>query len=133
MGCLIFFMIIFDSNIWIAFLHKEDSQHLKAKQLFDCLAARIYIPEYVLIEILNVLKNKASNISLNRFIDLLKNFPAIEIIFSNEAFTMNLLDIVQENAIDGLSFVDQMLLYLSKDYQIYTFDEKLQKAIDILK
>ena len=51
---------ILDSNVWIAFLHKGDSQHKKAQRIFARQKEPIVIPEYVIIEVSSVLLQKAS-------------------------------------------------------------------------
>ena len=68
--------LILDTNIWIAYLEKADSQHEKALHVFDLIDQKIWIPEYVLIEILNFLVIKVGK---NRADEVLTMFFTIEI------------------------------------------------------
>jgi predicted nucleic acid-binding protein len=45
---------LLDSNIWIARLNREDSQHAKALAVFQSLeekASMIVLPEYIIVEV----------------------------------------------------------------------------------
>ena len=47
-------MIILDSNIWIAYLNKNDNQHNKAVSFFDKIKENILITEYIILEVATV-------------------------------------------------------------------------------
>lgn len=55
----------------------------------------------------------------------------VRIIYSSEVVFTQYLDFFRGNDFIKLSFVDQSLLYLSKDFEIVTFDKELDKKIKI--
>lgn len=121
--------IILDSSVWIAQLLKEDSQHNKAVTLFKDITNKIYVPEYILIEVTTLLKQKG-------YFGLAKNF-LLEVIDPNEPilipsdqyFTETQSAFLNVEKNNKLSFIDTSLLVLSKEYTIITFDKQLQKEI----
>lgn len=122
-------MLILDANVWIAFLNKNDSQHEKAINVFDTIIDRVLIPEYILVEVLNVLQLKASKDSINTFLDVLYNSDSVEILLSNKDFLYCSLDFFRNSNYPKLSFIDQSLLCLENSYQIITFDKALNSAL----
>jgi predicted nucleic acid-binding protein len=124
--------IIFDSNVWIGFLNINDTCYKRASRIFeDVDLTTVCITEYILLEILTVLKQKTSYKKSNEFIELINKFN-IEVITS-QYFFKETLEIFEEFKENKLSFVDISLLYLSHKYEIITFDRELQKYIDKIK
>lgn len=121
--------VILDTNVWFAYLHDADSQHEKALSLFDVLKDRVLIPEYVLIEILNLITVKIGKADADNFIADLLSFDKVSILWSTSDFRDELLSFFLSNKIEKLSFVDQSLLFLSKKYRVVTFDKVLDKHI----
>lgn len=66
-------MVIFDSDVWIALLNKNDSQHQKAKLVFESIKENIILPEYVFIEISSVLSLKVGKGVADDFIKIALN------------------------------------------------------------
>lgn len=124
-------MIILDSNIWIAFLNTQDSQHLKAVKVFNSLDSNIFITEYLIIEIATILSVKVNKRLANQFLDQIIKTKGIYLLKSEIFFekTLNLFQKVKNNK---LSFIDISLFYLSSKYSIITFDSDLEKAIKFI-
>ena len=127
-------MVIFDSNIWIAFLNKDDSQHKKALTVFENIKdnSLVFITEYLVIEICSVLAMRAGNKIADSFLDMIMNNEDVEILSSSNQFFENIVSFFRKQNIKKLSFVDVSLLFLSRKYEIITFDKELQKALKIL-
>lgn len=125
--------IILDSSVWIAQLLIDDSQHNKAVTLFENITNKIYVPEYVLVEVTTLLKQKG-------YLGLAKNF-LLEVIDPNDPilipsdqyFTETQSAFLNVEKNNKLSFIDTSLLVLSKDYTVVTFDKQLQKEIQKIK
>lgn len=122
-------MIIFDSNIWIAFFNISDTQHKKAKRVLENINAKIVITEYIILEVSSVLLFKADKDVANKFIEIVLNNKDIEILFSDEVFFRGALECFQNEETGKLSFIDASLLHLSKFYSVFTFDKELEKEI----
>ncbi len=121
--------LILDTNIWIAYLEKADSQHEKALHVFDLIDQKIWIPEYVLIEILNFLVIKVGKNRADEVLTMFFHNRDLEILWNSEEFRAQLLSFFVSNKFEKLSFVDQSLLFLSKKYKVVTFDKVLAKRI----
>ncbi len=121
-------MIILDSNIWIAYLNKSDSTHRRALKIFQKTNVKdILITEYLLLEIVTVLKQIRGYKSAQEFIHLLtdEHIPFIE----SKNFYAETLLLFQSLRENKLSFVDVSLLHLSRKYEVKTFDKNLDKVL----
>lgn len=121
--------LILDTSVWIAYLEQSDSQHRQALQLFALIDQKIWIPEYVLVEILNVLVAKVGKNTADEALSMFFQNQDIEIIWNSEEFRAELLGFFLSNKIEKLSFVDQSLLFMSKKYRVVTFDKELRKRM----
>lgn len=121
--------IIIDTNVWVSFFNEEDSNHAKSLKYKDLYFSEQTMPDLIFYESLTIFKNKVKNYTL---LDRFKTFAAesrqvvIRLFYENNIDVLKLF--INENK-DGLSYVDALLLYLSKDYHILTFDENLRKRI----
>jgi len=122
-------MTILDSNVWIAFLYIDDAQHEKAKKVFQLCKKPIVIPEYIVIEVSSVLSQKAGKRIANAFLEIITQSKDVDVLFSEDQFFIEVVNFFKKRKEHNLSFVDFSLLYLSKSYQIITFDKNLQRAI----
>jgi len=122
-------MIILDSNVWVSYLNKDDSQHKKAKKVFQETDDSIVVPEYVIIEVCTILLKKTDKETANNFIELVFNNQNTEVLFFSEFIFGEFVDNFKDTQNKKLSFIDTALLYLSKSYQVITFDKELQKTI----
>lgn len=125
-------MVILDSNVWIAFLNKNDSNHKKADEIFNKLVnkrEKIIITEYILLEVVTVLSQKVGKKLADQFIEIAGNTKRIEIISSSADFLNDVLTFYLKQKNRNLSFVDYSLLYLSRQYEILTFDKELKRKI----
>ena len=121
-------MIIFDSNIWIAYLNKSDSTHQQALKLFQETNIKdILITEYLLLEIVTVLKQIQGYKFAHKFIQQVTD-ENISFIESKNFYAKTLL-LFQSLGEDKLSFVDVSLLYLSEKHKVKTFDKRLKRMI----
>lgn len=125
-------MNILDANVWIAFLYKDDSQHKKAEKIVQICERPILLPEYVIIEVSTVLIQKAGRKISAVFLEMLMQNKDIHVLFSDDQFFMDVVYFLKSRPEEKLSFVDFTLLYLSRSYDIITFDRNLQKAIEKL-
>lgn len=120
-------MIILDSNVWIALLHKNDSQHQKALQVLDGINNKnLVLPDFIFSEVLTVLKLKASIPHCHAFVKLIQKIElSVEHLSENYFIEAN-----QYFFSNKCSFVDCYLCALRKaNYKIITFDEELKKAL----
>lgn len=123
-------MVIFDSDVWIALLNKNDSQHQKAKLVFESIKENIILPEYVFIEISSVLSLKVGKGVADNFIKIALNNKNIRMLVSKKEYFAEIVDIFIKSPNKHLSFIDFSLLYFSKKFKVITFDKKLKKAIE---
>jgi predicted nucleic acid-binding protein len=121
--------IIVDSSVWISLFNHEDSNHKKAISFEEILLKEQIMPDLVFYESLTILKNKIKNNELLKEFNIFATDSlnvTIKLFYENNRDVLNLF--IREYK-DGLSYVDVLLLYLSNDYHILTFDEKLKKRI----
>lgn len=120
---------IIDTNIWIAYFNESDHDHKKSLVYKEICFSEQTMPDLVFYETLTILKNKVKDaILLNRFNTFAtQNLDiTIQLFYEHNAEILNMF--INDNK-DGLSYTDTLLLYLSKEYSILTFDTKLQKRI----
>ena len=119
--------VILDANIWIGYFNDRDSLHKQSQKIVEGMDM-VYVPEYVVLESVSILKMKATAKMANFCLDVFMHTPTIVIIPSSDLFTktISLFQILNEK---HLSFVDVSLLALSRDYEVKTFDKKLAAAI----
>ncbi len=121
--------IIFDTNIWIGLFVNTDSLHKKSVAILRDNEARMkYIPEYVLLETLTLLKKQLTIAESQHCLNIFLHSKLIEILPAVHSYdkTITLFQTLDDS---HFSFVDISLLALSRDYEIKTFDKKLASAI----
>ncbi len=128
-------MVIYDSNIWIAYFNKRDSQHRKARELIGSTITKekIAVTEYILTETCSILLFNAGREIVSVFIEEVIRNKDIEIIYSDRAFFNQTLNLFQNSKEIRLSFIDTSLLFWSRFHEVITFDAALGKAIKKLK
>lgn len=122
-------MIILDTNIWYAMFDRSDSLHEKAKQVFDELDASVMIPEYVLVELLNLFVTKLGKKWADDFLAKIVVSDDFQINPNTPSFTLDVIQFFLKSDNKKLSFVDHSLLYLSKHHKVLTFDQELAKLL----
>lgn len=122
-------MIILDTNIWYAVCDRSDSQHEKAQQLFENIDDQIMMPEYVLVELLNLLVRKKGKLWTDDFMGKLIVSDDCLIAPNTPSFLLELIQFFLKSDNKRLSFVDHSLLYFSKHHKVLTFDQELAKRI----
>ena len=91
--------------------------------------ANVLSPKVHIRQVAQILKNKIKNTDLLREFNIFATDSlniTIKLFYENNRDILNLF--IREYK-DGLSYVDVLLLYLSNNYHILTFDEKLRKRI----
>lgn len=124
--------LLLDSNIWIARLNREDSQHAKAMALFESVKERtfpIILPEYVIVEVCTVVTIRSGKEITEVFLKTARDNRLVTILPSTPAFLGNVMDLFSTRKDAHLSFVDVSLLLLSTSCTVVTFDKKLEKEI----
>lgn len=122
-------MDLFDTNVWVAIANEEDSLHDKAMRAFARAKRPILLPEYVLVETGNILTYRAGKPFADKFLDEAIHNADIELLFAGKETALHAIRFFQSAPHPGLSFVDTFLLYLSKGYDVITFDKQLDKLI----
>ncbi len=121
--------IIVDTNIWVALFNEHDSDHKRVVKYIDLLGEEQIMPDLIFYETLTVLRNKSEdNDPLETFIEFTTKaqLVTIRLFYENNSDILTLF--INEHK-DGLSYIDTLLLFLSKEYHILTFDKKLKKRI----
>ena len=125
-------MKFFDSNFWIAFFDADDSQHDRAKTLFD-REQHFSITEYCALETATILDRKGGKDAAGTFLRYIRNNADITIIHSTPKFFEATISLFETAEKKGLSFVDVSLLLLSESHDVITFDKALAQAIESQK
>lgn len=121
--------IIIDSSVIISAFNKDDSNHEKALSYKDQFEEEQWMPDIVFYEVLSVLKNKIKNkILLDNFIAYATSQGNITIRLFYEYNREVLKNFIHETS-GRLSYVDSLLVYLSHEYSILTFDDNLKNEI----
>lgn len=121
-------MVIFDSNIWIAYFDVDDQTHTKATEMIEEYGFENAIfTEYIILEVTTILKQKKGHKLSMKFLDFIEDFEMV-VLESDEFYTKTKrhFRMLQENK---LSFVDVSLLVLSEEYIVVTLDKHLKKLI----
>ena len=119
--------LVLDSSVWIAFLYREDSQHKKACRLLEIETGPIIVPEYVLLEVATVLRQKRQASVVKKFVQNTITNPSVFLPADDLASKTARLFLTQDN--DTLSFIDTALIVLSHKYAVITFDKTLKRAL----
>lgn len=123
-------MTVLDSNVWIAYLNKNDNQHRKAVNTFNKLDDEILITEYIILEVCSVLTMRVSKATADDFLKIVINNQDVQVLSSSNSFFHKTINYFLDYSNDNLSFVDVSLLKLSRNYELKTFDKKLKNAVD---
>lgn len=122
-------MKILDSNVWIALFHESDSQNLRAKNLFKNLKLPVAITEYIVLETCSILARKASKKIADNFLSEALDNEDVILLSSKENYFWEVASRFKKIPSKNFSFVDVSLLCLSKNYEIVTFDRKLNSEL----
>lgn len=122
-------MVILDSSIIVAYFRNNEIDHARAKKIFR-EHQTLFIPNFVLSEVLTVLKMKEGFEAAAGAIEFLVNSDDIEIVYINEDMFDSSIGYFVANK-NSLSFVDTLLLKLANSEKIplLTFDRELERAI----
>ena len=123
---------LLDSNVWIARLNREDSQHAKAAAVFEEMKEQervIILPEYVIVEVCTIVAMRSGKVAVGNFLRTARDNALVTILPSSPPFLEQVMDLFVERKDKHLSFVDVSLLVLSRSYTVLTFDRTLEKEI----
>lgn len=121
--------VIFDTNVWLGMLIKQDSLHKKSLQLVrEYNSHTKIVPEYIVLETLTLLRRHTTNAEVQNTLQFFLDSDTVEVLPAVHSYdkTINLFQTINDK---HLSFVDTSLLALSRDYEVKTFDKKLASAI----
>jgi len=117
---------IFDSSVWIAYFSPSETSHLEARQVIEGATA-VIVPEYVLLEVVTVLRQKKEEELLAGFMSLATNTKTY---LPAGTLGSEVTAEYTKTRYKKLSFVDVSLVLLSKQYNVVTFDKALLAAIN---
>lgn len=122
-------MVILDSSVIIAYFRENEIDHTRAEKIFDKYKT-LFIPNFVLSEVLTILKMKEGFEAAANAIEFLINSDDIEIIYIDEDMFDASIGYFVSNK-NSLSFVDTLLLKLANSEKVpfLTFDRELGKAM----
>lgn len=122
-------MTVVDSNIWIAFLDKDDSQNKQAELFFEKNTNEILLTEYVVLEVCTITQQHVSKRAADDFLIKARQNPHVHFHASGTLFFSEMIQYFLEHPHEHLSFIDISLLYLSQFHTVVTFDKQLASAI----
>ena len=125
-------MKFFDSNFWIAYFDRNDSQHNKAVELFKKESV-FSVTEYCVLETASILSLKRGKQTAADFLAHIEDNADVTVVLSSPVFFDETIKLFQEIKSQKLSFVDVSLLLLSESHDIVTFDKALARAIESQK
>ena len=121
--------VILDSSVWIAYLNPADSQHKKSVGLLHSLGENNFVvPEYVLAEVVSVLKNKKAPDVASTFLNAVLENDGAHVLNTWEWLSLFAYEFRMYKE-TNLSFVDCALVALSREYIVLTFDTELEKTL----
>lgn len=126
-------MMVLDSNVWIAFLNPDDSNHHKAQKTFSTTQGQVGIPEYVLLEVITILAQKMGKDTADKFLQMARASKDVDILPSSKEFLDGVIRLYLSRTNGKLSFVDYALLHLSSKTNVVTFDKDLKKELAKMK
>lgn len=125
---------ICDSNVWIALLNPEDTQHGKALRWFEKEQGKghqFFITNYIDLECISVIHRREGFHASKEWIEFREETPTLKMIFVDKLFHEEVIEFYLLLKDSHLSFTDISLLYLSKKgFSVMTFDHRLKKAIE---
>ncbi|WP_457623014.1 PIN domain-containing protein [Persephonella sp.] len=122
--------ILVDANVILRYLLADNKDFFeKSEEVFNRAfngEIEVYIKEVVIAEVVYVLE-KFYNLDRQEIAEVLKNLLLLRgIKTENKVYVLRAFDIYADKKLD---FVDCILCVMSEDYEILTFDKKLNKCI----
>ena len=116
---------LLDSSVWVALFLDFDSQHKKAKSVFNALKGVMYVPYCVASETATVLAYKHSKEQADNFIRFIENNQDVLLLDDSIEEEMGFYTSVSAK----ISFTDAALVFLSGKLKanLVTFDKQLKK------
>jgi predicted nucleic acid-binding protein len=118
--------LIIDTSVWISYFDEDDSNHKVARDTLDKESAQVRVPEYILLEVVTVLRLKKLNDVAEKFIRLATN-PNVYL--PAGTLGLEIAKVYNDKKFTKLSFVDTGLALLSKEYRVITFDKDLKNVL----
>ncbi len=121
-------MIILDSNVWIAFLNTDDSQHKKAIKVFgEINGKKVIMPEYIFLEICTILRLRTNKEVTDSFVRYILSNRDVDVLLSDKNLFGETIRLFLENK--KISFIDTSLVALANTYKVISFDKQLVKYL----
>lgn len=122
-------MKILDSSVIIALFRKNEKLHKKALQLILDDDGIFVVPDYVLSEVLTVLKMREGLEVMKNCLDFLENSEDFKIYYTDKLIFGKAVERLR-NTDNNLSFVDTLLLELSnlENLDLLSFDKEINKS-----
>lgn len=122
--------VIFDSNIWIAFLNNMDSTSARALDVMDKYDSwELLVPEYVAVEVSTILVNQNCFDLAHKFLSKIEENEDTKLLPTISDYKETSV-LFRKRGFSKLSFIDTYLLQLAQSgYRVETFDKALQKEI----
>jgi predicted nucleic acid-binding protein len=132
--------VFIDSNYWIALYSYHDSLGEKAQQIAELIRSEkleIYISNYVIAEVLTILRLRSNPETVSLFISHVQDVTRkIQILYSSAEDDGQTIHFFENTACEKLSFVDvNHLIQMQKEgiSNLITFDKDLVKAAKVFK
>ena len=116
---------VLDSSVWVALFLDFDTQHEKAKHLFEKLKGAIYVPYCVVNEVVTILAYKHSKEQADDFTRFIESNQDLILLDDHAEEEMRFYSSQKAR----ISFTDAALLFWSNKLKanLLTFDKQLER------
>ena len=130
--------VIFDANIWIAYLNTRDSQHKNAKALVEPVIEKrhaLLVPYSIVSEVYTVLTYRKQTESRKRFIDLILHHEQVDLLFMTGDVFQALISFMEQVKVSlkrNLSLTDIEFLFFATthpEWECFTFDNDIKRSM----
>ncbi len=120
--------ILIDSSVWVALYLDFDSNHEKAKNLFQLLEGkRVYLPYCIIVEVASVLARKHSKKQADDFLEFV--IENCDIYIFNDTIDEEIRSFL--GLPDRISFTDSSIICIAKQrgLEVLSFDKQLLQIL----
>jgi len=117
-------MYILDSSVWIALFLDFDTQHEKAREVFEFLRGKIFVPYCVIAEVATVLTYKGSKEQANLFLEYLDNNR--DIIKINNDYDLDMRAFRNMDRIISFADISIVSIAIENNLALVTFDKQMK-------
>jgi len=125
---------LIDTNVFVALFNKSDALHTQAKTCWEDLRTKktqLYITDFIISEVLTVLRLKTSKEAALTFGDIVLNkTKTLHILNIGKDDMRDAYKIFRDTKVKNFSFVDVTIIALARTnkLKIISFDKQLQKT-----